>query len=540
MATVDYRPQGLGFVVRLEAGSLQLCVEGRGVGDGDSQVSGDPELTRNVALMALALGFAANEMAYRRSRAAEKRASHRAAADAARKDLLGLADMVVRLGDRTVTAWCSGCFEKTSHQHVRGAERPFRTYLCCTCGTPTVNCGVPGCAHHATLTTRARVNMGYCAAHRHAIPGFEKIRSKIETLGDSKDFLSFEVRNAARITKITVGTLGTAAVVAPMAFFAAPAVGAALGSSMLGGSLTGAAATSHGLAMLGGGAVASGGLGMAGGAAVVTATGTALGGVLGATTVTAYAGADPSFGIEQMRSGTGSPVVFATGFLTEGQAGWKEWQRLVDTRYPDAPVYQVHWGAKELKHLTALVTSSTVKAAVHEIVAQGARRGSRSFGLPGIGWLLGLHGVATNPWTIAKVRAGMTGAALADLISRSVEGPYVLMGHSLGARVMVTAALALGTRSGPSRIEAMHLLGAAVGRDGDWRCLDQAVSGHVWNYWSENDGVLRWLYSLAEVGETAVGQAGFKSKFARIKDRNVTRHVSGHSAYISGVTLQGE
>ncbi|HZL06255.1 MAG TPA: DUF726 domain-containing protein, partial [Coriobacteriia bacterium] len=445
--------------------------------DGDPEVAGSPELTGNVALVALVLGYAANELAYRRSRSPEKRASHRKAADVERNDVLALADLVVRLGDSAVSAWCSGCFSETEHRYVRGADRPKRTYLCQACGTPTVGCAVPGCSHHAVIRPSARVTLCYCAEHRHEIPGFAKLDAKIPTLGDYRDFLKHEVRNAARITKVAGGTIGVAAVVAPMAFFAAPAIGAALGSSVLGGSLSGAAATSHGLAMLGGGAVASGGLGMAGGTVVVTATGTALGGALGATTLSAYTGADRSFAIELVRPGVGSPVVFATGFLTEGRSAWVDWRRLIDTRYPDSPVYQVHWGAKELKDLTALVASNGGKAAVRALLIEGARRGNRAFGLPGIGWVLGAHGVATNPWTVAKTRAGMTGAALAALIARTTEGPYVLMGHSLGARVMVTAAQALATRPGPPRLESMHLLGAAVGRKGDVRSLEAAVTG---------------------------------------------------------------
>lgn len=58
---------------------------------------------------------------------------------------------------------------------------------------------------------------------------------------------------------------------------AAPAVGAIVstaGFGVLGGALSGAAASSAGLAALGGGAVVTGGLGMAGGTAVV-ATGVA-------------------------------------------------------------------------------------------------------------------------------------------------------------------------------------------------------------------------------------------------------------------------
>jgi len=505
--------------------------------DAEPEVIGDPELIDNVALVALVLGHAANELAYRRSRSPEKRANHRKAADVERRDAVALADLVVRRGDHAVSRWCSGCFAKTGHRHVRGADRPRKTYLCNECGTPTVGCAVPGCSHHAVIRPRTAVTLAYCAEHRHEIPGFAKLGTPIPTLDDYRSFLKHEVRNAVRITQVAGGSIAAAAVLAPVALLAAPAVGAALGSSMLGGSLTGAAATSHGLAMLGGGAVASGGLGMAGGTVVVTATGTALGGALGAATLSAYAGADRSFAIERVREGTGTPVVFATGFLTEGLAGWSDWQRVIDTRYPTSPVYQVHWGGKELKDLAVLVGSTSSKAAVHALLIQAARRGNKGFGLPGLGWVLAAHEVVANPWTVAKTRAGMTGASLAELIARALDGPYVLMGHSLGARVMVTAAQALGTRTGPPRVEAMHLFGAAVDRKDDWRSLEAAVKGTVWNYWSSEDAVLRWLYRLAEVGKEAAGQQGFGSKLTRIKDRNVSRHVSGHSGYLAAVKL---
>jgi pimeloyl-ACP methyl ester carboxylesterase len=537
MAALEYRPRGRGFEVSLVAGSHELVARNTGLGDNEPAVSGNPELTDNVALVALVLGYAANELAYRRLRSPEKRASHRKAADVELRESMALAELVVRPGERSVAAWCSGCFNKTLHREVLVAARPRRSYLCQECGTPTVKCAVPRCTHHAVLKASARVTLAYCAEHHHAIPGFDKLDATIPTLGDYAHFLEHEVRNADRITKVAGGMIGAAAVIAPMALLAAPAVGAALGSSVLGGSLTGAAATSHGLAMLGGGAIASGGLGMAGGTAVVTATGTAIGGALGAATVSAYTGTDRSFSIELVRSGIGTPVVFATGFLTEGRPAWTDWQRIIDTAYPEAPVYQLHWGAKELKDLTGLLAANGAKAAVRAVLLQGARRGNKSFTIPGVGWVLGAHGVATNPWTVAKTRAGMTGAVLAELIARTSEGPYILMGHSLGTRVMVTAAQTLATRPGPRQIESMHLLGAAVGRKGDWRSLDAAVADKVWNYWSRNDSVLRWLYALAEIGEEAVGQKGFRSRFPRISDRNVSRIVRRHSDYVSHVTL---
>jgi hypothetical protein len=102
---------------------------------------------------------------------------------------------------------------------------------------------------------------------------------------------------------------------------------------------------------------------------------------------------------------------------------------------------------------------------------------------------------------------------------------------------MVSAAQALGTLPEP-KIDSMHLLGAVVGRGGDWRTLDKAVAGSIWNYHSSRDQVLRLLYTGAERGERAVGHTGFKTKFRSVKDRDVTRLVGSHSGYIRGVKLQ--
>lgn len=84
-----------------------------------------------------------------------------------------------------------------------------------------------------------------------------------------------------------ISTAGVAAAVAigSAGWLAAPALGAALGSAA---GLSGAAATAHGLALLGGGSVAAGGLGMAGGMWLVTGTGAAAGLVGGSGSVLLY------------------------------------------------------------------------------------------------------------------------------------------------------------------------------------------------------------------------------------------------------------
>ena len=88
MATLTYTPRKLGFELELTAGGRLLRVIGADLDDTTPEVTGSSELIRNLALVTLVLGYAANELAYRRSRASEKRESHRKGAEVERKEAL--------------------------------------------------------------------------------------------------------------------------------------------------------------------------------------------------------------------------------------------------------------------------------------------------------------------------------------------------------------------------------------------------------------------------------------------------------------------
>ena len=176
--------------------------------------------------------------------------------------------------------------------------------------------------------------------------------------------------------------LAIAATGGAAAFVAAPAVGGAIGSLI--SSYTGAAASSYGLALLGGGSLAAGGLGMAGGTIVVSALGATLGGALGASVTNAYVREDKSFHIEMLRDGDGVPVVVCNGFLSETGRGWGSWEDIVTKRYPESPVYRVHWGAKELKNLGILASRGAAKgvssAALKQAAATATKSGAQKLG----------------------------------------------------------------------------------------------------------------------------------------------------------------
>ncbi|WP_166315254.1 DUF726 domain-containing protein [Microbacterium excoecariae] len=440
-------------------------------------------------------------------------------------------------------AWCSSCFFETEHRKSNRPVGQVAVYVCQGCGAATLPCVAPGCRNMA-VRDRGGVRIPrFCAEHRRDIPGFEKAQKTFGALHDYEEYLKYEKPDLARASQIVVGSAVVAGVALPLAFLAAPAIGGALGSLGMFGGYAGAAATSHGLAMLGGGTIAAGGLGMAGGTAVVTAVGGAVGGALGASVSTAYLREDKSFGIELLRPGAGGvPVLVANGFLTGGAGErWGGWKDVVDARYPDSPVYRVRWGAKELKDLGAFVgnaaasTSGTVAARAAAMHATKA--GARLLGNL-VGPALVAAELAKNPWHVAKSRADKTGVILGDLLARTDAESYVLVGHSLGARVMAVAAETLGTKPGGPRIQAAHLLGAAMGARGNWDALTAAVDDRVYCYFSTNDRVLNYLYRTAQAGEVAAGSSGFQPASSKIENVDVSDEVSTHSDYLTHVAMK--
>ncbi|UTT58950.1 DUF726 domain-containing protein [Cellulosimicrobium cellulans] len=440
--------------------------------------------------------------------------------------------------------WCSSCFAKTEHRKSNRPAGQLPVYVCQSCGSPTLPCVAPGCENMAVRERGALRVPQYCAEHRHDIPGFEKAAQRsFGELHDYEDFLTYEKPDLSKAAKIAAfGAVGLAAVTPMAALIAAPAIGGAIGSLSMFGGLTGAAATSHGLALLGGGSLAAGGLGMAGGTAVVTAVGAAVGGTLGASVSNAYVREDKSFRIELLRPGKGGvPVVVANGFLTEGdQEKWGGWKNIVDARYPDSPVYRVRWGAKELKDFGAMGIGLAGKAggaaAVKGAAAVANKAGAKLFGSTFAPAFIASD-LAKNPWHVAKSRADKTGVIVGDLLARTDAESYVLVGHSLGARVMAVAAEALGTRTGPPRIQAAHLLGAAIGAKSNWGALTAGVEEAVYGYHSTHDAVLKYVYKVAQAGQNAAGLTGFAPADHKLVNVDVSDHVSTHFEYQGNVQL---
>ncbi len=511
---------------------------------GVAQVEVVPEGLPTQALVGAVERFAEHEFARRRTRNEQKRRHHEKEAERWQDVAEHIAELLSDLTETVERGWCSDCLTLADHR-LSTARTLFRTrrYLCVECGSPTGWCDVPRCRHFADREGGVKGGDRFCAEHSHEIPSFTKLGAQVDSLDDYLPWLEFERFNARRFTTISVACVTGLAVVGPLAFVAAPAIGGAIGSAAWAGAgtLSGAAASSHGLALLGGGAVAAGGYGMAGGTAVVTAVGAGLGSASGASVANAYVRTDESFGFDRVSDGNGVTVIFANGFLSEGKTGWGDWERVVNKRYPDATVYRLTWGAKELKSLTRLAAAASARQLTAQAAKQAAAQATSSASrlLGPLGGAFAAASLAKNPWHVARTRATMTGTVLADAIVRANLSSVVLIGFSLGGRVMTATAEALATRHDEQpRIQSMHLLGAAVGTRRDWHSIETAVDERIWNYWSTNDKILRFLYRFGEAGTKAVGCEGIPTKSSKVKNVNVSRLVRAHKDHLRTVTLR--
>lgn len=444
-----------------------------------------------------------------------------------------LAELMDTLSGDTEEGWCSRCLTKSTHRKSKSKS----LYVCENCGSATSHCTVPQCNNFAAAGLGLVALPALCAEHLHQVPDFECLDHRIADLTQWRELREFKVANVGRAAKLAAAGVATLALGATGGLLAAPMVGGAVGTTFLG--FSGAVAQNAGLAALGFGSLASGGLGMAGGSMVVAAAGGLLGSAYGVKALNSYIGEDDSFDIQCVRKGSGTPVLIARGFTTEKKLDWRTEVKAVEAAYPDSSIYLVTWGSKEMLELSGFLAPGAGLAggAVLKGMVKHAGKKLAKKATPA-GFALGALDLVKNPWTVAVNRANKTAMTLAAIIQRSNLESVVLVGHSLGGRVMLNLATALAGAAGTDnevRVEAVHLLGAAIGQDKGWDSVGEALSGAVHNYHSQNDKVLGYLYPAAMGGRKAIGFEGLDASFA--VNHDVSEAVKLHSAYYENVEL---
>ncbi|WP_434259340.1 DUF726 domain-containing protein [Aliarcobacter cryaerophilus] len=465
----------------------------------------------------------------------------------AQDNLESISDKLLDSGLEQIESYCSWCFEKHRCTLKEKNNLTRNIYICSGCGQEIVKCRV--CNNKAKYSDLKNENVdmwsnNFCALHEGQIAKFESLNWSLESIGEYRDIVERIELNYKKIATTTAFAIGGVAVIAPVAFLAAPAIGGAVGTSLLG--YSGAAATNAGLATLGGGALAAGGLGMTGGVAVVTATGSALGGRYGAVISNSYFGDIEGFEIVRIKQGIEPTIICIDGFLNEeNKKVTQSWLDGLEDKYKENTIYYVKWESKNLKSLATfsshILGTGNLKNTVISAALSASKEAAKK--VSPLANAIQVLGLATNPWSVASVKAYQTGTLLADIIART-DKQHILIGHSLGARVIYSCLSSLKTKE-KCFIKDVHLLGGAVDKNCKnednkvcWSELHNCVSGKIKNYFSKNDTILQTLYKVGEGVKFEFGDPIGRHPIENqnIDNIDVTEYVGGHTEYKSNLS----
>jgi pimeloyl-ACP methyl ester carboxylesterase len=160
------------------------------------------------------------------------------------------------------------------------------------------------------------------------------------------------------------------------------------------------------------------------------------------------------------------------------------------------------------------------------------------------GEVVGFEYDGNNPWWWeAKDDAEDGGRELADwLVGYMDDNPDTtvrIVCHSLGGRASLTCLDELQSRG--ESVTSLSLLGAAVDADSvvegwwsDGDFYDAVAEGadDVYNYRSDSDGILEYIYSIGEFGDEALGEEGADGDTpGNYEDVDVTDAVDDHCEY---------
>ena len=227
--------------------------------------------------------------------------------------------------------------------------------------------------------------------------------------------------------------------------------------------------------------------------------------------------------LKKVKEGTGDIVLFMDGFLKEESSNKEEWEKALEVLYPHNPWYTLSWKSNKLTDFISM----------KHILKHGIARGV--IPVPWIHIPLTIQHIV-SVWKEAKNSAEQTGIHLGDILKEIKDEQVILCGHSLGAKVIYHALIQISQQKptmNTTIIKEAHLLGGAVSNASDnWDYASKCVSGVIYNYYSQNDDILKYVYQVAELNtSSSIGRNPIE--LDKIINKDVISSVSGHSEYIS-------
>jgi hypothetical protein len=227
------------------------------------------------------------------------------------------------------------------------------------------------------------------------------------------------------------------------------------------------------------------------------------------------------FGIIKKKGGIYPAIITVDGFLNQDKDDIKEWEIAIIKKYPNNAWYHLNWQSENTKKLLRRslerlgIASIPIPIPFFLFVS-----------IPKI--VIGLSGI-TKTWTNALRKSEQTGNLLSKVLLNCEIDEYILIGHSLGSRVIYNCLDNLKT-SEKKIINDVHLLGGAVSNNiGKWSLAENAVKNKIYNYYSKKDTVLQIAYKLGTLDNNPIGRTIIKTE--KSENINVTELVNSHMTF---------
>lgn len=227
------------------------------------------------------------------------------------------------------------------------------------------------------------------------------------------------------------------------------------------------------------------------------------------------------FNIIKKRNGNLPAIITIDGFLNQDKDDIKEWETTIKKKYPNNTWYHLNWQSENSKQLLRRTLERLgISLIPNPIAILNITK------LPRI--LIGLSGI-TKTWKNALRNSEKTGKLLSDVLFNCEIDEFILIGHSLGGRVIFNCLNNLKLNN-KKIIQDVHLLGGAVSNNMvNWSLAEKAVKNKIYNYYSKKDSVLQIAYKLGTLDNNPIGRDIINTE--KSENINVTQLVNSHMAF---------
>jgi len=254
----------------------------------------------------------------------------------------------------------------------------------------------------------------------------------------------------------------------------------------------------------------------------------------------AFSSTDGDYGIKTISKGDTNTIhIFINGFTNDSKTDtfsiWKEKVSLISNEDDTFLGYAWASGKDPTSEIMKLPDLNDLMNPTKYI---SLMKGFNPFAIGGV---LAVQVLAE--WKQAKIHSQEYCDGLSQFIQKqhheNKEIQINLYGHSLGANLIYHTLENLYHRN--IKINNIYLFGGASSNDKlNWTHI-QKVCTQIYNFYSENDFILKYLYRTTELAECPIGlekinvEKRIKQNSNDIKNYNVSNIVKGHSEYLKNL-----